>query len=61
MDNNGVKGKMMFKKEYLILFAVIIGACLYLYVKDRGRMNYRLPELAPVEEKVRNVDRKGIK
>lgn len=41
---------MMFKKEYLILAAVIIGACLYLYLKDRDRVNYRLPELAPLEK-----------
>ncbi len=40
----------MFKKEYLILLAVIIGACLYLYLKDRDRVNYRLPEPEPVEK-----------
>ncbi len=39
----------MFKKEYLILFAVIIGACLYLYLKDKDRIHYQLPELATVE------------
>lgn len=40
----------MFKKEYLILFAVIIGACLYLYLKDEDRVHYRLPEPAKVEK-----------
>ncbi|MEW6078743.1 MAG: DUF4340 domain-containing protein [Thermodesulfobacteriota bacterium] len=40
----------MLKKEYLILLAVIIGACLYLYLKDRDRVNYQLPDVKPVEQ-----------
>ena len=40
----------MFKKEYLILLAVIIAACLYLYLKDRDQINYQLPEVTALEE-----------
>jgi hypothetical protein len=40
----------MFKKEYLILLAVIMAAGLYLYLKDRDRVNYRLPEVKTVEK-----------
>jgi hypothetical protein len=48
----GKEGEIMRKKEYLILLAVIIGACLYLYLKDRDRVNYQLPEVKPVEQSV---------
>ncbi len=47
----------MFKKEYLILFAIIIGACLYLYLKDRDRINYQLPEPAAIEKsRIEKID-----
>ena len=50
----------MFKKEYLVLFAVIIGACLYLYLRDRDRIHYSLPVLAPVEKaKITEIEIQG--
>ena len=50
----------MFKKEYLILFAVIIGACLYLYLRDRDRVHYSLPEPLPVEKaQIAEIEIKG--
>lgn len=40
---------MRIKKEYVVLLAVIISAGLYLYLKERDRLNYQLPEPARLE------------
>lgn len=41
--------KSVFKKEYALLLAVIIGLSAYLYVNDRDRINYQLPDLPTIE------------
>ncbi len=53
---------MSIKKEYIFLLAIIIGASLYLYVKDTDRINYQLPELAklnPAEMDTIEISRPG--
>ncbi len=41
---------MTVKKEYLILFVVIVGACLYLYFHQTDRVNYQLPEMSALDK-----------
>ena len=40
---------MRISKEYLVLFAIIIAAGLYLYFHQTDRVNYRLPEPAALD------------
>jgi len=42
---------MKFKKEYLILVAVIVALSLYVGMRDRDRTHYKLPELPKLEAK----------
>lgn len=49
---------MKIKKEYIILFAIIVGAGLYLYFHDSDRLNYTLPELSPISRA--DIDRIDI-
>ncbi|MDY6904347.1 MAG: DUF4340 domain-containing protein [Thermodesulfobacteriota bacterium] len=49
---------MKIKKEYILLLAVIIGLSVYLYVNDRDRINYELPDIPAIEESA--VDRVEI-
>lgn len=37
------------KKEYLLLAAVILGLCLYLFLKTEDQTHYTLPKIQPVE------------
>jgi hypothetical protein len=50
---------MKIKKEYLVLSAIIVVLAVYLATKDRGRVNYTLPELAEIEAD--GIDRLEIK
>ncbi|MDY6824142.1 MAG: DUF4340 domain-containing protein [Thermodesulfobacteriota bacterium] len=47
--------KTIFKKEYILLLAVIVGLSVYLYVNDRDRVNYQLPDIPSIEKSA--VDR----
>lgn len=40
---------MKFKKEYLIIFLVIIGLSVYIYTRTSDRMNYELPSIPSIK------------
>ncbi|MCF8109443.1 MAG: DUF4340 domain-containing protein [Desulfohalobiaceae bacterium] len=40
---------MKLKKEYLIIVLVIIGLSVYIYSRTSERINYELPQIAPIE------------
>ncbi|RLB71297.1 MAG: hypothetical protein DRH03_06045, partial [Deltaproteobacteria bacterium] len=40
------------KKEYLLLVVVIIGLVALLFYQKKGRTNYQLPKLSPLEKSV---------